>query len=127
MDFKADSNIRINVASHYIAEQSDPDANKYLFTYTVTIENTSPIAARLIRRHWIITDANEHRQEVTGEGVVGQQPYLKPGQSFKYTSAAMLQTPVGYMHGFYQMQKDNGDLFDAAIPAFNLSVPNTLH
>lgn len=120
------NDIHIEVESNYIEEQSEPDSERFVFAYTVKIKNNSPVATRLLSRHWIVTDANYKQQEVAGEGVVGQQPYLLPGQSFQYTSAAMLETPVGSMHGSYQMVDDDGHIFDAPIPAFNLSMPNSI-
>ncbi len=119
--------IRVEVESTYVEEQSEPESERFVFAYTVTISNNSASPARLVSRHWIVTDANYKQQEVTGEGVVGKQPYLRPGESFRYTSATMLETPVGSMHGSYQMLDDDGQSFDAPIPAFNLSTPNTIH
>ena len=119
--------IRVQVQSFYIEEQSDPITNRYVFAYQVSIRNEGAVAARLLSRHWIITDANGHIQEVEGEGVVGEQPYLAPGQDYSYTSGAMLETPVGSMHGSYRLLGDDGIQFDAEIPAFTLSQPNALH
>jgi len=119
--------VDISVETIYVADQSEPDANRYVFAYTITIENAGKVPAQLISRHWIITDAAGHVQEVSGEGVVGEQPHLDPGESFSYTSAAMIETPVGTMHGSYQMIDDDGAEFDAPIAAFRLSVPNILH
>ena len=119
--------IRVEVETTYIQDQSAPDDNRYVFAYTITITNQGSIAAQLLNRHWIITDANNKVQEVRGEGVIGEQPYLQPGDSFRYTSAAMIETPVGCMQGEYQMIADDGFEFDAEIPAFNLATPNTLH
>ncbi len=119
--------IFIHVTPMYLESQSVPDDNRYVFAYTVHMENRGNIAARLLTRHWIITDAEGKTEEVTGPGVVGEHPYLKPGQSFEYTSGTVLQTPVGSMRGSYQMQDDNGDLFDAAIPVFTLSAQVTFH
>ena len=121
------NDIHIEVRSNYIEEQSEPESERFVFAYTVKIVNNSSEAARLLSRHWIVTDANYKQQEVTGDGVVGQQPYLKPGETFEYTSAAMLETPVGSMHGSYQMVDDQGQVFDTPIPAFNLSTPNIIH
>jgi ApaG protein len=120
---------RINVAvkTAYGEAQSTPDANRYVFAYTVTITNDGTVPAKLVTRHWVITDANNKTQEVRGDGVVGQQPYLKPGMSFEYTSGTVLETPVGVMRGSYQMMADDGTYFDAEIPAFTLSVPRVLH
>ena len=119
--------IKVQVETSYIQEQSIPDENRYVFAYTITITNTGPIAATLLSRHWIITDANCKVQEVHGEGVVGEQPYIGPGLSYRYTSATMIETPVGYMEGSYQMLTDDGVAFDTPIPVFNLSTPHTLH
>ena len=111
----------------YVADQSDPSHNQYVFAYTITVTNTGSIAARLLSRHWIITDGDHHVQEVKGQGVVGQQPLLAPGESFEYTSGTSLQTAVGTMRGTYQMVAEDGHAFDAAIPPFTLSVPRILH
>lgn len=119
--------IEIEVRSSYLKEQSDVAENSYVFAYTVTIRNTGKIAVQLLNRHWVITDGNGKTQEVRGEGVVGEQPYLQPGVSFQYTSAAMIETPVGAMHGSYQMRTDDNRLFDAPIPAFCLAVPHALN
>jgi len=119
--------IRIDVATSYVGEQSEPDRGRYVFSYTITISNEGNEPARLISRHWIITDANGKVQEVRGEGVVGEQPYLKPGQGFRYTSGAVLETPVGAMEGSYEMLADDGVSFDAPIAAFTLAMPGTIH
>lgn len=118
---------RIEVQTMYLAEQSDPDENRYVFSYTITIENHGGIPATLLTRHWIITDADGKVQEVDGDGVVGEQPHLKPGDGFRYTSGTVLKTPVGSMYGHYHMKADDGTEFDTQIPAFTLSVPNKLH
>ncbi len=112
--------ITINVTPIYLKEQSDPTANQYVFAYTVHMKNTGNIPARLLTRHWIITDADGDTREVRGPGVVGEHPHLQPGEQYEYTSGAILPTPVGSMMGSYQMQDDNGGLFDAAVPAFTL-------
>lgn len=119
--------IEVAVRTAYIPAQSSPENNRYVFAYTVTITNSGAVPAKLLTRHWIITDANEKNQEVRGEGVVGEQPYLTPGMSFEYTSGTILETPVGVMRGSYQMVADDGTRFDAEIPSFTLSVPRTLH
>jgi ApaG protein len=119
--------ITVQVQTAYIEDQSVPEAQHYVFAYTITITNTGTVAAQLLNRHWIITDANAKVQEVVGKGVVGEQPHLKPGEQFQYTSAAVLQTPVGSMQGSYQMMAEDGHAFDAPIAAFSLSVPNMLH
>lgn len=119
--------INVQVVPAYIAEQSDPNNGHYVFSYTVTIRNEGDQPARLLTRHWIITDGDGQVQEVHGEGVIGKQPHLKPGEGFQYTSGTFMNTPVGAMQGSYQMITDSGDKFDAEIPSFTLSVPNTLH
>ena len=119
--------IEIAVRTTYIPAQSAPENNRYVFAYTITITNSGSTPAKLLTRHWVITDANEKTQEVRGEGVVGEQPYLVPGTSFEYTSGTILETPVGVMRGTYQMVADDGTRFDAEIPPFTLSVPRTLH
>jgi ApaG protein len=111
----------------YLAEQSDPSRNRYVFAYTITITNSGDVAATLISRHWIITDADHHVQEVKGLGVIGQQPLLRPGESYEYTSGASIPTPVGTMRGTYQMRAEDGHDFDAEISPFTLSVPRVLH
>ena len=111
----------------YIPEQSDAAASRYVFAYTINIKNTGNVAAQLISRHWIITDANNQLQEVRGLGVVGEQPRLKPDESFEYTSGTAIATPVGTMRGTYQMVAEDGLQFDAAIPEFTLSIPRVLH
>ncbi len=119
--------IRIQVATNYVDEQSEPSADRYVFAYTITISNTGSVAARLLSRHWIITDANGKIQEVSGDGVVGEQPHLKPGEEFRYSSGAVLETPVGAMQGLYRMETDGGAYFDAPIEPFTLAVPGLLH
>ncbi|MGZ4960258.1 MAG: Co2+/Mg2+ efflux protein ApaG [Methylomonas sp.] len=119
--------ILVEAMPYYIEAQSSPEQNRYVFAYTITITNVGSTAAKLLTRHWLITDANGKIQEVTGEGVVGEHPHLNPGDSFRYTSAAMIETPVGVMQGKYQMQSDNGENFKATIPRFTLSIPRTLH
>jgi len=118
--------IRVDVDTAYLAEQSDPKERRYVFSYTITIRNEGSVPARLLTRHWIITDSNGKVQEVRGEGVVGEQPYLKPGQGFRYSSGAVLETPVGAMQGSYQMVGDDGIQFDAPIPPFRLAMPGIL-
>ncbi|MDT4330508.1 Co2+/Mg2+ efflux protein ApaG [Methylomonas sp. MED-D] len=119
--------VLVEAQPYYIEAQSSPEDNRYVFAYTVTITNVGSSAAKLLTRHWLITDANGKVQEVNGEGVVGEHPHLNPGDSFRYTSAAMIETPVGVMQGKYQMQADNGESFNANIPKFTLSIPRTLH
>jgi len=117
----------VRPVARFLAEQSDPAKNQFFFTYTITITNTGDVAAQLVGRHWIITDGEHKVQEVKGLGVVGQQPMLKPGESFEYTSGASIPTAVGTMQGSYQMLAADGKAFDAPIPLFTLSVPRTLH
>jgi ApaG protein len=119
--------IRVSVTTAYLPEQSDAEEHRYAFAYTVTIANEGAVAAKLISRHWVITDANSKVQEVRGMGVVGEQPHLKPGESYQYTSGTILETPLGSMYGSYQMVGDDGLQFDAAIPVFTLSLPHSLH
>jgi ApaG protein len=118
--------IRIEVETAYLEEQSDPKEARFVFSYTITIRNEGAEAARLLTRHWVITDANGKVQEVRGSGVVGEQPHLKPGQGFRYSSGAVLETPVGSMQGSYQMITDEGQRFDAPIPVFRLAMPGIL-
>jgi ApaG protein len=124
---KKQCDIRIHVATDYIDNQSEPDADRYVFAYTITIANNGEVPATLMSRHWIITDANGKVQEVNGDGVVGEQPYLQPGERFRYSSGAVLETPVGAMQGLYRMETDTGSTFDAPIEPFTLAVPGLLH
>ena len=117
----------IQTQVNYLPDQSDESSSRFVFSYTISISNLGNIAARLISRHWIITDADHHVQEVRGQGVVGEQPFLKPNQSFEYTSGTVLTTPVGTMRGSYQMQAEDGTQFEIEIPQFVLSVPRVLH
>ena len=119
--------INIAVRVNYIPEQSDEADNRFVFAYTITITNIGQATAKLVSRHWVITDANRHVQEVRGQGVVGEQPKLNPGQSFEYTSGTVLSTQVGTMSGSYQMVAEDGTQFEALIPQFVLSVPRVLH
>lgn len=119
--------VKVDVQTQYIAGQSDPEQGRYVFSYTITIRNEGSVPAKLLTRHWIITNANGKIQEVRGEGVVGEQPHLKPGEGFRYTSGAVLETPVGSMQGSYQMEADDGVKFDAEIAPFSLSTPHTIH
>lgn len=119
--------ISIEVATDYVDDQSEPEDGRYVFAYTITIANRGNVPAKLLSRHWVITDANGKVQEVSGDGVVGEQPYLNPGESFRYSSGAVLETPVGAMQGSYRMEADNGTNFDAPIPPFTLAVPGVLH
>jgi ApaG protein len=119
--------VDVSTATQYLAEQSDEAAGRYVFAYTIKMRNTGSVAAQLISRHWIITDAQGLVQEVRGLGVVGAQPLLEPGQTFEYTSGAAIATAVGTMKGSYQMLATDGTRFEAAIPEFTLSVPRVLH
>jgi ApaG protein len=119
--------VEIAVQTRFVPEQSQPDSSRYVFAYTIRIANTGSVPARLISRHWIITDGNGKVEEVRGEGVVGEQPWLRPGEDFHYTSGAVLATPVGTMRGSYHMLADDGRHFDATIPQFTLSIPRTVH
>jgi ApaG protein len=119
--------IDVSAATQYLAEQSDEAAGRYVFAYTITLRNSGSVAAQLISRHWIITDAQGLIQEVRGLGVVGAQPLLEPGESFEYTSGASIGTAVGTMKGSYQMVATDGTRFEAPIPEFTLSVPRVLH
>lgn len=119
--------IEVIVATRFLEDQSIPEDDRYVFAYTIRIVNLGEVPARLLSRHWIITDANGKVQEVRGEGVVGEQPWLRPGEHFEYTSGAVLETPLGTMQGSYQMLADDGTTFDAMIDPFTLSIPRTLH
>lgn len=119
--------IDVDVTTRYLETESDAENGRYVFTYTITIKNMGKIGAQLISRHWIITDSNEKIQEVRGEGVVGEQPYLNPGDSFCYTSGTLIETPVGTMRGSYQMVGEDGNAFDAEIAEFTLAAPRILH
>lgn len=121
------SSISVSVKTQYIAAQSVPAEHRYVYAYTITIANQGDVPAQLISRHWRITDANEKLQEVQGMGVVGEQPHLNPGESFTYTSGVILETETGLMEGTYHMRSDNGNMFDAAIPAFALVPPHAVH
>jgi ApaG protein len=119
--------VTVSSRSIYVPDQSDEDNGRYVFAYTITITNTGDIPAQLVSRHWIITDSQNSVQEVRGLGVVGEQPFLRPTESFEYTSGAAIATPVGTMRGSYQMVAEDGVRFDATIPEFTLSVPRVLH
>ena len=125
MEKSENHSIDVSVDSAFI--EADERQNRFVFAYTVTIHNTGLVPARLMTRHWIITDSNGKTQEVKGEGVVGEQPYLRPGEAFQYTSGTMLETPVGTMQGSYQMITDDGTKFDAEINPFTLAAPRVLH
>jgi len=127
MENNSEYKIQIVAQVKHLAEQSDEADNRFVFSYTITLTNNGDSTVQLLSRHWIITDSNNQVQEVRGQGVVGEQPVLKPGQSFGYTSGTVLSTPVGTMTGSYQMVTEDGTKFDAPIPQFVLSVPRVLH
>lgn len=119
--------IDVQVETQFVPDQSRPDADRYVFAYTITLRNLGTIPAQLLSRHWVITDANGKVEEVHGEGVVGEQPWMRPGDNFKYSSGAVLETAVGTMQGSYQMVADDGTRFEAPIPLFTLAIPRILH
>ncbi len=119
--------IIVDVTTSYIEDQSSPGDGRFVFSYTITIRNEGSVPARLLTRHWIITDSNGKVQEVVGDGVVGEQPHLQPGEGFRYSSGAILETPVGAMQGKYRMLGDDGEHFDATIAPFRLAMPGLLH
>jgi ApaG protein len=119
--------ILINIRTAYLDDHSQPEEKRFAFAYTITIENNSDVPTQLISRHWLITDSNDVVQEVKGMGVVGQQPRILPGESYTYSSGAVLETQAGTMEGSYQMQTDDGNQFDVPIPAFSLTRPQSLH
>lgn len=119
--------IEVQVQSEYLPEQSNPEQARYVFAYHITITNAGDTPAQLLTRHWIIMDGEARRQEVRGDGVVGEQPELAPGESYRYSSGTVLETPVGSMHGSYGMVDRHGVHFDAPIPAFTLAIPRILH
>ena len=119
--------IDIEVETSYMAEHSEPDEDRYVFAYTITLVNKGSISATLLSRRWIITDSENHTEEVEGDGVVGEQPTLQPGEGFRYTSGTVIETPVGTMHGIYRMVAEDGQTFDTDIPEFVLSAPRVLH
>lgn len=118
---------QISVKTQYIEEQSEPENERYVFAYTITIENTGDLGAKLDSRHWVITDANGEVTEVQGQGVVGEQPFIEPGKSYQYSSGAVIATPIGTMEGNYHMVGQNGAEFEAPIPVFSLTAPGVLH
>lgn len=120
-------NVKVKTRTAFVPEQSDIDGGRYVFAYTITITNSGSMSAQLISRHWIITDASNQVQEVRGMGVIGEQPFLRPNESFEYTSGTAIATPVGTMRGSYQMLAEDGTQFDAEIPEFTLSMPRILH
>jgi ApaG protein len=119
--------IQVIVTTRFLEDQSIPEDDRYVFAYTIRIQNLGEVAAQLVSRHWVITDANGKVQEIRGEGVVGEQPWLQPGEHFEYTSGTVLETPLGTMRGSYQMQAEDGTNFDAMVDPFTLSIPRTLH
>lgn len=119
--------ISVSVSTRFLEDQSVPDEQRYVFAYTIRICNDGSVGARLLARHWIVTDSDGECSEVRGDGVIGEQPWMQPGGDYEYTSGAVLKTALGTMHGSYQMIADDGTQFDAAIPAFVLSTPRTLH
>ncbi|NBC23445.1 MAG: Co2+/Mg2+ efflux protein ApaG [Gammaproteobacteria bacterium] len=127
MSEKSSHHIRVDVSTNFLDDQSEPELDRYVFSYTITIANLGDVPASLLSRHWIITDANGKVQEVRGDGVVGEQPHLNPGEQFRYSSGTVLETPVGSMEGSYQMLADDGVRFDAPIAPFTLAVPGLLH
>ena len=127
MENTTDYKIKVDALVKHLVEQSDEADNRYVFSYTITVTNHGESTVQLLSRHWIITDSNNQVQEVRGQGVVGEQPVIKPGQSFAYTSGSVLATPVGTMTGSYQMVDEDGTKFDAPIAQFVLSVPRVLH
>ena len=127
MDEPKKYGIDVTAQAFYLPEQSDEDNDQYVFAYSIRIFNTGQVSAKVVSRHWIITDSNNQVQEVRGMGVVGEQPTIKPGASYEYTSGSSLSTMVGTMRGTYQMIADDGTKFDAVIPEFTLSVPRVLH
>jgi len=127
MNSKTPYTIDVEVESRFVPDQSQPTDNRYVFAYTITLRNAGATGAQLMTRHWVIKDANGKVEEVRGDGVVGEQPWMRPGESFEYTSGAVLETAVGTMEGSYSMIADDGTQFDAPIPTFVLSIPRTLH
>ena len=119
--------IEIQPMPQFIPEQSDPDNDRYIFAYTISIKNIGSVPAQLVSRHWIITDGHNDVQEVRGLGVVGKQPLLQPGETFQYTSGSSLTTPIGTMKGTYRMVAEDGTHFEAVIPEFVLASPRALH
>jgi ApaG protein len=126
-DSQNDSGIDVTVATRYVERESEPEQGRYVFAYTITIRNFGAEAGQLLNRHWWITDGQGEVEEVEGPGVVGQQPRIPPGQAFRYTSAAVLATPVGAMLGTYEFQRDDGARFEVPIPAFSLNIPSMVH
>ena len=127
MSKQSEQAINITVESRHLPQESDPSAQRYVFAYTITIENNSNEASQLLNRHWIITDGQGDIEEVQGPGVVGQQPRIQPGEGFRYSSGAILKTPVGVMQGKYEFVTDAGRHFDVEIPQFSLAVSALVH
>jgi len=121
------SGFSVDVETWYVEKESVPEDGRYVFGYTITIANAGDLPGQLLRRHWIITDGSGHAEEVRGPGVVGEQPRIEPGQAFRYSSGAVIETPVGVMQGSYEFVRDDATPFSVAIPAFSLSVPNMVH
>lgn len=119
--------IQIDVTTRFLAEQSDPQTNRFVFSYQITIHNHLDQPVQLLRRHWTITDGDQHTQEIDGEGVVGEQPVIQPNSYYQYSSGAVLPTQVGSMQGYYTLEDQHGERFEALIPAFTLAQPNALH
>ena len=122
-----DYHFDIDVDARFLDDQSAPEEGRYVFAYTIHIRNQGKVPARLLGRHWLITDGNGNVREVVGEGVVGEQPWLRPGEGFEYTSGAVLETDIGTMRGSYDILADDGTRFAAPIPPFTLAIPRTLH
>jgi ApaG protein len=123
----SDFTIKISVNTQYLDQHSQPQRNRYAFAYTISIENRSDISAQLLSRHWVITDAKDNIQEVSGEGVIGEQPHIPPGKKYSYSSNAILETQVGIMEGSYTMRTEHGKIINVPIPAFSLARPQSLH
>lgn len=121
------SPIKVSVETFFIEGQSEPDKSKFVFAYTITIKNHSLCSAKLLNRYWLITDADGKETEVEGEGVVGEQPTIAPGESYSYTSGSVLDTPLGTMQGHYTFRNEFGTEFKAPISVFRLSIPNLVH
>ncbi len=121
------ANIQIHVVTHFVEEQSDPENERYVFSYTITISNLGTASAQLLRRQWLITDANGKKMSVEGEGVVGEQPHLSPGSQYSYTSGTVIETPMGVMQGRYTMVDEAGREFETEISPFRLAIPNIIH
>ena len=119
--------VDVSVVTRYLAEQSQPEQERFAFAYTITVQNNGSLAAKLLSRHWVITDGDGHVEEVRGAGVVGQQPLIEPGESHTYSSGTVMTSKVGTMQGTYEMRADDGKHFDAIIAPFRLAVPGALH